>query len=549
MGFSWTVASTLVASLAASLILVPVLLLTVSGRNAPSEAAKRNSGWFVSVSRGYSQVVSRSLGHPALVLGLASLFAAGGMLSARGLTFVSGADTDIRYIQVYMVLAPGTSKEATAARAEPIEARLQTVEGVEGVYTEVQGNQARFTVSVLRYGKHKRAPQEIVQQIQGMLKDEKGSQFHVAPLGQTGGESNLSLNLQGPSTELLMSLQDNIRKVLEQTKGVKDVMVRQSNPSPVLEFPVNHALAGFSGVSAADLANHLRGHLTGPVAAKIVEDEGLTYVRVKALRQPGEGLDAAAHGVIPNERGDMVPFMELVTPSARVAATELHRENRRPALKMTLLLEEGNLMAVADRVSLLLQRQLRGSGCDYSFGDEIKDIVRTWREMLSAALIGLALIYVVLIIATESLLQPLVIMSAAPIGLAGAALVLRLFDVHVSLPVYVGLMILCGLIVNVNVVLIYTINRLVREGVGLQEAVVKGTEMRFRPVVMTVLTTVCASMPMLLDQGAGASVWSPFALTLGAGLVSGSAFSLILTPTLYRCTAMLNSRLRRRRTT
>jgi cobalt-zinc-cadmium resistance protein CzcA len=136
------------------------------------------------------------------------------------------------------------------------------------------------------------------------------------------------------------------------------------------------------------------------------------------------------------------------------------------------------------------------------------------------------------------------IMSAVPMGLTGAAIILRLFNVGVSLPVYVGFMILCGLIVNVNVVLIYTINRLIRQGVPLEQAVVEGTEMRFRPVVMTVLTTVFASVPMLLDRGAGASVWSPFALTLAAGIIFGGTISLIMTPVLYRNLERLKIRMR-----
>ncbi|MFC1836780.1 efflux RND transporter permease subunit, partial [Thermodesulfobacteriota bacterium] len=137
------------------------------------------------------------------------------------------------------------------------------------------------------------------------------------------------------------------------------------------------------------------------------------------------------------------------------------------------------------------------------------------------------------------------IMIAVPFAGAAAVVALRLSGIPVALPIYVGLIILCGLVINVNIVMVHTINSLREKGESLKQAVRMGAQQRLRPIMMTVLTTVCGSLPMLLDSGAGSSVWSPFALTLACGLSSAALFSLVLTPTLYTAMAWVELRFKR----
>jgi HAE1 family hydrophobic/amphiphilic exporter-1 len=147
--------------------------------------------------------------------------------------------------------------------------------------------------------------------------------------------------------------------------------------------------------------------------------------------------------------------------------------------------------------------------------------------------IALLLIYLVLVAATESFVQPVVIIAAAPFACAGAVYALSALGLSVNLPVYVGLIILCGLVVNVNIVLVYAINDRLRSGLNPEEATLQGVKRRARPIFMTTLTTICASAPMLIDKGAGSATWFPFAVTLASGLTASALFSLLLTPAVY----------------
>jgi hydrophobic/amphiphilic exporter-1 (mainly G- bacteria), HAE1 family len=542
IGFTWMVVVSVTASFVAAMVPVPILFRYLGVRSI-----KRQRNWidFSKISLVYSRMLVILEHHRALVLSLAVVFLIVGGFLARGLSYREVLITESLNFKVFMITAPGTATAHTAAQVHEVEKSLMGLPGVKGVLSETDGNQGRFTVTVKRDPDSGKEPVTL-EEVKEVVKKHQNAQFHVLPAVQQAHRTKISLNIQGPNPEQLNSLQEPLRARLLQLSGVKDVMVHHSNPAPTLEFVVNQEAIGFRGATATEVANHVRSYLTGPIAAKVFNGETVTHVRVRAQRGPDEGIEAMGRSDLVTERHEMIPFMELVHPTVRMATAELQRENRRPVLRLSLLLGDTDPLSLADNLrNALDERDSLPAGYDYSMGDEIKEILRIRKEMLSAVCMGLLLIYLTLIIATESFLQPLLIMTAIPFGACGAVIVLRFFDIPVSLPVYVGMMILCGLIVNVNVVMTYTINRFRREGMPVEQAVAAGTQRRLRAILMTVVTTLLASLPMLLDRGAGSSMWSPFALTLASGIFTGALFALVLTPVLYNSMERLKQRFAR----
>jgi HAE1 family hydrophobic/amphiphilic exporter-1 len=188
---------------------------------------------------------------------------------------------------------------------------------------------------------------------------------------------------------------------------------------------------------------------------------------------------------------------------------------------------------VAGAIQATLAKIHLDPGYNFRIGEEVEDIVRTKREMFRTAFIGLVLIYLVLVAATESFLCPLVIMAAAPFAAGGVILALAVTGYSVNLPVYMGTIIVCGLLANVNIVLVYAIKDRISSGYAPRDAVAEAAHRRLRPILMTTMTTVCASLPMAFDRGIGSSMWVPFALTVASGLTASALFSLLLTPASY----------------
>lgn len=537
VSFAWAVSAGLAASLIASLVLIPVLFRYLGSRRSKSILMSSDSSGF---SLRYDRALQRAVSHKGLVLLIAGCFLFVCIGLSKGLSFRKTAGGGVQQFKIILITQPGAAKEHTDVIAREVERDVLGVPGVERVHSEVKGNHAILSVSMEPAKDDAEATvQRVVDQT---LAGRKDVQSHLMETGSQGEGRRISLDVHGPGPEQLMAIQPSLRALLEGVAGVRDVIIHQANPVPVIGFLVQHADVGFSGVQARSFAYQVRGQLQGPISARIPEGERIVDVRVRALRDAKEGLQPLSQTLIRNEKGGLIPLTELAEPAARMEPVDLHRENRRPVLNLSLLLEKDDPLPVADRVKEAFDRRPLPPGYDYSFGDEVRDIIRMRKEMFVAAGVGLILIYLILVAATESLLLPFIIMIAVPFALGGVVMALRVAGIPVALPTYVGMIILCGLAINVNIVMVHAVKRRREAGDLPREAALAGAHRRLRPILMTVMTTVCGSLPMLFDTGRGSSLWSPLALSLAAGMTVSAIFSLVMTPTMYTALEELKAR-------
>ena len=154
-----------------------------------------------------------------------------------------------------------------------------------------------------------------------------------------------------------------------------------------------------------------------------------------------------------------------------------------------------------------------------------------------ALLLAVFLVYLVMASQFENLLQPLLILFTVPLAGAGAVLGLWLTGTRVSVIVFIGLIMLAGIVVNNAIVLIDRINQLRAEGMAVPDAIIEAGATRLRPVLMTTLTTVLGLLPMVLGSSDGAEICSPMAITVIWGLSLSTLLTLVFIPVLYRLTA------------
>ncbi|MFH1069565.1 MAG: efflux RND transporter permease subunit, partial [Candidatus Glassbacteria bacterium] len=155
-------------------------------------------------------------------------------------------------------------------------------------------------------------------------------------------------------------------------------------------------------------------------------------------------------------------------------------------------------------------------------------------SMILALLLAVFLVYVVMASQFESLVHPLVILFTIPMALIGVALALRVTGTAISVVVFIGLIMLAGIVVNNAIVLVDYVNHL-RRNVGLarRAAIVQAGSVRLRPILMTTITTVLGLLPMALGLGEGAEIRTPMAVTVIAGLTSSTLLTLIVIPVVY----------------
>lgn len=538
-GFSWSVVTSLAASLIAALVLVPVLF-SLLNRIRPM----RSIGSLVSARKledAYRKVLVFITAHPVMAVVPALVFILIGAVVSRNLTYGQGLAIKPTEFKIFMIMVPGTSQEHVSAEATQVENELLRMPGVKRVYSQVQGSQAQIMVSFAQLtGSTADAVNALSRSVASLAQSGK-AQFHIVPMGGGGDEKTISLLFQGPSAEGLFELFSSLSPIFREAPGVKDVIVRQGSPEPAIDMRVRHDLTGFHRVQAADAAHQLRAYLTGPIAAKVTSKERIINVRVRAQRDRADGLAPFQQYLTRSDEGEHIRLSDILDPIQRMRVSELQRENRRPVVRLSLVIEDADPLVVARHVTEALDKSDFPEGYNYAWGDEVHEILRARREMLTAVAMALGLIYIMLAAATNSFVRPVIIMVAVPFAGAGVVMALHLVGVVVNVPVYVGMIVLCGLVINVNIVMIHTMNKRVEAGESPGSAVIEGATRRLRPILMTALTTTLGALPMSIDRGAGSHLWGPLALTISVGVLSSALFSLLLTPLLYSATIRTRS--------
>ena len=166
-------------------------------------------------------------------------------------------------------------------------------------------------------------------------------------------------------------------------------------------------------------------------------------------------------------------------------------------------------------------------------GGQFETIEETNREMATVILLAVFLVFVVLAVQYEKISNPLVIMTAAPLAAAGSAVALWLTATPISAPVFLGSVLLVGIVVNNAILLVEYIERQRSAGADLEDAVVEAGGIRLRPILMTTLTTVVGMLPLAIGAGAGALLMQPLAVAVVGGLLSAMLLTLFLVPCLY----------------
>jgi len=157
-------------------------------------------------------------------------------------------------------------------------------------------------------------------------------------------------------------------------------------------------------------------------------------------------------------------------------------------------------------------------------------------QNLSYQLLGLAifLVFVVMAVQYESLRNPLIIILCIPFASIGVAAGLTITELSVSMPVWLGTIMLAGIVVNNAIVMVEYIEIKRHEGLAISKAIVEAARLRLRPILMTTLTTVVGMLPLALALGEGAEMLQPLAVTIVSGLLFSMLVSLFLVPSVYR---------------
>ncbi|MDF1552682.1 MAG: efflux RND transporter permease subunit, partial [Deferrisomatales bacterium] len=344
------------------------------------------------------------------------------------------------------------------------------------------------------------------------------------------------VRLSGDHFETLQVAAEGVKGELADYPGVKDISdsFRQGKMEMKLRLkPAARTL----GLTLADLARQVRQGYYGDEALRIQRGRDELKVMVRYPLAERRSLGDIEKMRVRTAEGAEVPFASVAEVELGRGYASIGREERRRVISVTADVDE-DVANAEDVLADLEANFLPGLLADhpelsYSFEGQQKSRRESLESLWRGFAIALLAIYALLAIPFRSYLQPLIVMAAIPYGIVGAVGGHVLMGLPMTILSMFGIVALSGVVVNDSLVMIDYINRAREGGTPLHEAVMEAGGQRFRPILLTTLTTFFGLLPMILEKSVQAQFLIPMAISLGFGVMVATAITLVLVPASY----------------
>ncbi|MCC5805221.1 MAG: efflux RND transporter permease subunit [Opitutales bacterium] len=349
-------------------------------------------------------------------------------------------------------------------------------------------------------------------------------------------EKAIDIQLTGRDFEAMRNAAREIREGLRDYPAVFDVADNFSSGKREVRIRTNPAAADL-GISTADLGRQVRQAFFGAEAQRIQRGRNDVRVMVRYPRDERESLANLEDMRVRLPDGTAVPFAEVADISLDQGFATIKRIDRNRVLNITADIdrEATDFTALVREIQneMLPEILARHPGVESTLEGEAAETRETLASLLLSTLLMLFIIYALLAIPFRSYLQPLIVMAAIPFALVGAVIGHIVTFQNLSILSILGLVAAFGVVVNASLVMVDFVNQNRREGADRMTAVMGAGAARFRPIVLTSLTTFAGLTPILLERSLQAQFLIPMATSLAFGVLFASFITLYLVPALY----------------
>jgi len=557
-----TISFAILASLTVALTVVPTLSALVAkvrfssgvAGSRPLRAVDRGMRRMRGLYRRWAPLAVRRRG---FVLGgaVALLFAAVFLIRGQGSEFLPQVDDG--NAGVFLRLPPGASAEETNRVALEVEEIIRGMPHVEHMFTTAGGflfggstseraGRGSMAISLTRASERDMSADEWVQELERRIEERgfAGASIFVQPPRIRGLRTSTSgdpieISIRGDDLAELQRLGGDVMAAVEDIPGLQNLEPSSEEASPQVNIELDRERAASLGLDVAAVGQTLRTALDGTVATRYTEGNREYDLRVMFARErftSPEDLLSVALFPPAFAGGTPVYLRDVATVETGLGPTSILRENQNRALRIEgdVLTEVASVGDVADQIQERVSGMELPDGYGIVIGGEAEAIRDNNRQLTIVALLAVFLVFVVLAVQYESLVNPFVILLAIPLSLVGVGLLIWVTGTPLSAPVLLGVILLAGIVVNNAILLVEYAEQYRREKrLSLEEAVVEAGAVRLRPILMTTLTTSFGMLPLALGIGEGSELMQPLAIAVIGGLSFSTLLTLIVIPGAY----------------
>ncbi len=421
-------------------------------------------------------------------------------------------------------------------RAQPEVARTSLVVGAEeGASTSIEAGEhtARLTVR-LKAGLVATDEIALIDRIRREFSQVPDVKMEVSYPSLFSFKSPIEIEIRGHEIATLKRVSREAEELLATAvPGLVDLRSSLQSGHPEIQVVYNRDRLAELNLGLRSVADLVRNKVQGRIATEFRQEDQMIDIVVRLREQDRFGLEEL-RGLVVNP-GGLVPVALSTVADLTVneGPSEIRRVDQQRTALITGNIRGSDLSSVSRDIVTALESMAFPPGFSYGLAGQNKEMQTSLNSLLLAFGLAVFLVYIVMASQFESLVQPLLIMTTVPLAMIGVVLVLWLAAIPLTIMVFLGLILLVGIVVNNAIVLVDYINLLRGRGVPKGEAIVEAGRARLRPILMTALTTVVGLIPMALGIGEGAEIRAPMAITVIVGLSTATLLTLVVIPTLY----------------
>ncbi len=347
-------------------------------------------------------------------------------------------------------------------------------------------------------------------------------------------DEKISLRVQGENLQVLNDIGNQLVDKLRSVPGLRNLKQTYEETHKELKIKIRRKRAADLGVNARDIGHALKVALDGIVVSDFIEGDREYNIRLRLPRSEVLSNDDLKHILIKYHNGQPVYINDVAELQFSASPSVIERDNQRRIVEVTAsLVNDDDLLAVMTRIEQTLKDFPLPEGYYLYNGGANKEIKEGRDMSLILFTLAIFLVFVVMAVQYESLKNPLVILLGIPFMIIGVAGGLYFRELPVSMPVWLGLIMLAGIVVNNAIVLVEQIELERNRGLALVTAITHAARLRLRPILMTSITTVVGMLPLSIGFGEGAEMLQPLAAVIVWGLSFSMLVSLLVIPSLY----------------
>ncbi|MGV6826638.1 MAG: efflux RND transporter permease subunit, partial [bacterium] len=458
-------------------------------------------------------------------------------------------------IGIYFTADRGTSVTAMDDIVQQVEAVVWEQPHVESMFTTTGGfvfgrsefvspNRGNIQVQLSPYRLRQSSSEAWIKEVQKQIwrKEFVGVNIWIKQHGIRGlrlnkGEDDLDFRIAGPDLSVLDKLGDDVLERLNSVEGIRNVKHSNQESNQELAIQVDRQRASKYGLSVKDIGDAVRFALAGRTVSKYLDGDRsvdiLLRLESQDINSPGDLDEIILFSNTPAR--EPVRLSDVADVKLIPAPAKILREQQQRIVEVSASLTHERLLAdVLDDAQLAIQDIEVPAGYKI-FNAGSLEVIKTGQQ-LGYKLLALALFLVLVVMAVqyESIRNPLIILCSVAFGAIGVSWGLQWTETPISIPVWLGLIMLTGILVNNAIVLVEYIELQRNKGFAKIDAIVSAAKLRLRPILMTTLTTVVGMMPLALAFGEGSEMLQPLAITIVSGLSFSLLVTLVLIPAVYR---------------